>query len=312
MVTGSCGFIGTNLVIHLLEMGHTVIGVDNFSESYNPLIKRRNSAFLKEHGAEIRDLNLINFLNLHSNQIEEYDAIFHLAALPGVGQSWDDFLSYSESNINLTYALLKTLSTKKTPPKLFFASSSSVYGGTKQMRPMNEAELPDPLSPYGVSKLSAESLINAYRSEFGINATNLRFFTVYGPRQRPDMAFNIFIRKAMNSEEIEIFGGEEKSRDFTFVGDVVQILEKLLAHEKLPRVLNIGGGNQINVHTAAKKIISTLGAKSNLSFRPSNPGDPKHTLADNSLLLDLIGPYNFTTFNSGLDSQIGYELNLNT
>ncbi len=220
LVTGTAGFIGSTLSERLLQSGADVVGIDSFTDYYPRDAKERNLAGLRAHErftfveSRIQDADLAGLLDGRTH-------VFHLAAQAGVRKSWGrDFDVYTSNNIEATQVLLEAC-VNRPIDKLVYASSSSVYGDNVAM-PMREDALPQPVSPYGVSKLAAEQLCYLYFVNFGVPAVSLRYFTVYGPRQRPDMGFHMFLRAAVLGQPIRVYGDGEQTRDFTFVDDVVE------------------------------------------------------------------------------------------
>ena len=241
LVTGCAGFIGSHLTESLLQDGIAVVGVDCFNDNYGRKQKLANLA----HAQEWDDFEFVP-IDLARGSLRDLvasvDVIFHLAAEPGVRSSWGSrFELYARNNILSTQHLLDAV--KDSIHKRFvYASSSSVYGQA-EVFPTPEEALPSPLSPYGVTKLAAEQLCMAYHANYGVPVTALRYFTVFGPRQRPDMAFNIFCRAAIKGEEIRVFGTGEQTRDFTFVSDVVAATRAAGESQAAAgHVYNIGGG----------------------------------------------------------------------
>ncbi len=220
IVTGAAGFIGSNLVETLLNRGETVIGVDEFNDYYDPELKRKNIArFEKYPGFELVEGDIVS-LNWRS-LLSDVKVIFHQAAQAGVRASWGDgFRSYTERNINSTQVLLEAAKDAPRLQKFVYASSSSIYGNAESF-PTTENACPQPVSPYGITKLAGERLCGLYYKNFGLPTTSLRYFTVYGPRQRPDMAFHKFFKSILFDEAISIFGDGLQTRDFTFISDCV-------------------------------------------------------------------------------------------
>ena len=219
LVTGCAGFIGSHLTESLLADGHVVLGVDCFNDNYGRRDKLENLAHAQQwDGFEFVPVDLSRG-DLH-DLVEECDVVFHLAAEPGVRASWSGrFETYVRNNVVATQHLLEAA--RRVPERrVVYASSSSVYGQAEQL-PTAEDVLPQPFSPYGMTKLAAEHLCGLYHANYGVETVSLRYFTVYGPRQRPDMAFNIFCRAALAGETITIYGDGSQTRDFTFVGDIV-------------------------------------------------------------------------------------------
>jgi nucleoside-diphosphate-sugar epimerase len=249
LVTGCAGFIGSRLTEALLQDGHGVLGIDCFNDNYSRAAKRANLARASEFddfefvGADIVDVDARAL-------IEPVDVVFHLAGEPGVRSSWGPrFDSYTHHNVAATQRLLEAA--RELPGRRFvYASSSSVYGDAPAL-PTHEDDTPRPLSPYGVTKLAAEHLCVLYGSEHGVNTVALRYFSVYGPRQRPDMAFRRFCEAIVAGAPIEIFGDGRQTRDFTYVGDIVAATRAAAEAATDPgRVNNVGGGDAVSVNRA--------------------------------------------------------------
>jgi nucleoside-diphosphate-sugar epimerase len=280
LVTGVAGFIGSTLADRLLADGADVVGIDCFTDYYARDIKERNVAGARRHprfrliDAPLQDLDLRELLRGRSH-------VFHLAAQAGVRKSWGrDFNVYTLNNVDATQALLEAC--KGLPiRKLVYSSSSSVYGDSVSM-PMHETALPQPVSPYGVTKLAAEQLCYLYFVNYAVPAVSLRYFTVYGPRQRPDMAFHKFIRAAVRGEPITVYGDGEQTRDFTFVADAVEA--NVLAAERGADggVYNIGGGSRVSVNQVLAMIGRVSGRTPVVAAEAAQKGDMRHTYADTS------------------------------
>jgi len=249
-VTGAAGFIGSHLAERLLAAGWEVVGVDCFTDYYPRAAKEANLEGLRgQPGFRLVEMDL-NSAALGA-LLQGIDTVFHQAGQPGVRASWGrSFEPYLRSNILATQALLEAALHLKRPLRRFvFASSSSVYGDAPQL-PVREDTLPQPISPYGVTKLAAEHLCSLY-TRLGVPAVSLRYFTVYGPRQRPDMAFHRFIRAVLEGREIEIHGDGEQTRDFTYVMDIVDAnlsAAAAPAERVVGRVYNLGGGSRVTVN----------------------------------------------------------------
>lgn len=307
LVTGACGFIGTNLCKSLLKDGHNVIGIDSYSENYSSHIKRNNCNLLREfdnfqfHHADLLNSNLTSLVN-------GVDLIFHLAGQPSVHTSWGvDFDEYSNRNIVLTQKLLLAAKEAKTP-KFINSSSSSVYGRVSTT-PTNESDPKIPISPYGVTKLAAENLVTLYGSEFGLNTVSLRYFTVYGPMQRPDMAFNKLIHAAKTGSNFSLHGDGSQKRDFTFVGDVVEA-NKLAAFADVNpgSVFNIGGGSPVSMNSAISLIEDIMNLKIKVEVAPLGPGNPMVT-ASNSTAAELsLGWKPKVDIRKGLMEQVEWQI----
>jgi UDP-glucose 4-epimerase len=281
LVTGVAGFIGSHLASSLLDKGATVVGVDCFTDYYPRALKERN---LEENKLRegfrfaettIQDADLPALLDGVTH-------VFHLAAQAGVRKSWGkDFKVYTVNNIEATQMLLEACVNRKIE-RFVHASSSSVYGDRATL-PMREDALPQPVSPYGVTKLAAEQLGYLYHVNFGVPAVAMRYFTVYGPRQRPDMAFNKFIRAALNDEPISLFGDGDQTRDFTFVADAVA--GTIAAGERgVPgTAYNIGGGARVSMNHVLQIIERVAGHPLKITREDVQKGDMRDTYADTSL-----------------------------
>jgi nucleoside-diphosphate-sugar epimerase len=282
LVTGVAGFIGSTLTDRLLADGVDVVGIDCFTDYYPRNYKERNlgGALAQPRfrfvESRIQDVDLPALLGDRTH-------VFHLAAQAGVRKSWGrDFAIYTVNNIEATQALLEAACGTKTLEKFVYSSSSSVYGDLVAM-PMREDALPQPVSPYGVSKLAAEQLCYLYYSNFGVPTVSLRYFTVYGPRQRPDMGFHKFLRATILGEPITVFGDGDQTRDFTFVSDAVAA-NVAAAKQGVPgRVYNIGGGSRVSVNEVLEMIGRVAGRKPLVHVDPVQKGDMRHTYADTSL-----------------------------
>ncbi|MBA4496535.1 NAD-dependent epimerase/dehydratase family protein [Paenactinomyces guangxiensis] len=277
LVTGCSGFIGSSLCHFLLQCGYHVIGIDIFKPNYDRWIKERNLEHLKQ-------FNRFRFLesDLAKCQfkpfIQDVDYIFHLAAIPGVRTSWGaNFKEYVENNILTTQTLLDTVQNSSVK-KIVYASSSSVYGG--MTGPTDEQQIPQPISPYGVTKLSAEHLCQLYVRNFQVPVVSLRYFTVFGPRQRPDMAFHKMIYRILQERPITIFGDGEQSRDFTFIEDVVAANLAAIESSHIGEIFNIGGMSRLSINEVIQIIEKYTGKKAKRQHLPEQPGDPKHTWAN--------------------------------
>ena len=299
LVTGCAGFIGSHLTESLLADDYTVLGLDCFNDNYGRPQKLRNLERAREwQNFEFVPLDLA-FGDLHE-LVADCDAIFHLAAEPGVRTSWGDrFAKYVRNNIAGTQQLLDAV--RPFPDKRFvFASSSSIYGQATTF-PTHEDAVPRPHSPYGVTKLAAEHLCHAYHANYAVDAVTLRYFSVYGPRQRPDMAFNIFCRAAMNNEPITVFGDGNQTRDFTFVSDVVSATRLAGAADELSaRIFNIGGGSHTTLSRALELIEQFAERKLDVRYRSREPGDVRDTLADVNRSQEVLGFKSGVSFRDGL------------
>ncbi|KPB05972.1 NAD-dependent epimerase/dehydratase family protein [Bacillus sp. CHD6a] len=279
IVTGAAGFIGSHLCERLLkEKENVVIGIDGFIDPALKPIKQRNLGNLLNH-PRFQFLNK-NLLELDwSKVLAKDDVIFHLAAVPGVRSSWgNNFRLYVENNILVTQRLLEAC---KTIPikKLIYASTSSVYG--EKIGRVSEDSVPFPLSPYGVTKLTGEYLCKVYSENDGIPITMLRYFTVYGPRQRSDMAFHKFIACIIKKKPIPIYGDGKQTRDFTYIGDCVEgTVSVLHADHVIGETINIGGKERKSILEVVEILEEITGQKTSLDFIGKPRGEPRHTWAD--------------------------------
>ena len=277
LVTGAAGFIGSTLADRLLADGVRVTGVDAFTDYYDPSLKRRNVAGALEH--RLFELLELDLATADLARLPEVDVVFHQAAQPGVRESWGrEFAAYTQNNVLATQRLLERYKTSRLE-RFVFASSSSVYGDAESY-PTHESMLPRPFSPYGVSKLAGEHLAFLYGRNFGLSVTSLRYFTVYGPRQRPDMAFHRFCRALLAGEPIIVYGDGHQSRDFTYVSDAVEANLRAWKRAAPQAVYNVGGGSQVEVLDAIAILEKNLGAKARVNLEPRPAGDPLRTRAD--------------------------------
>jgi nucleoside-diphosphate-sugar epimerase len=281
LVTGAAGFIGSTLSERLLADGAEVVGIDCFTDYYPRSVKERNLAALRQHPrfqfveARLQDADLPALLHDRTH-------VFHLAAQAGVRKSWGkDFAVYTINNIDATQALLEACVGVKLE-RVVYASSSSVYGDHVPL-PMREDALPQPVSPYGVSKLAAEQLCYLYFANHGVPTTSLRYFTVYGPRQRPDMAFHRFLQATRRGEDIRLFGDGNQTRDFTFVADAVSATVAAGLRGVPGRVYNVGGGSRVSMLEVIEMIGRVAGRQPLVTMDPVQKGDMRHTYADTSL-----------------------------
>jgi len=282
LITGVAGFIGSTLADRLLADGEDVVGIDCFTDYYPREYKERNLSRALAHPnfrfieARIQDVDL-------RAQLADRTHVFHLAAQAGVRKSWGrDFEIYTVNNIDATQVLLEAACGMPALEKFVYSSSSSVYGDLVAM-PMREDALPQPVSPYGVSKLAAEQLCYLYYSNYSVPTVSLRYFTVYGPRQRPDMGFHKFLRATILGEPITVFGDGDQTRDFTFVSDAVAANVAAAKRGVPGRVYNIGGGSRVSVNEVLAMIERIAGQKPKIHVDPVQKGDMRHTYADTSL-----------------------------
>ncbi len=280
IVTGAAGFIGSSIAQRLLDRGDSVIGVDCLTDYYSTAIKRDHlQALIKNPNFKFVEQNILDAD--WSALLAGAKAVFHMAAQAGVRASWGKtFKSYVDLNILSTQVLLETV--KAAPIPVVYASSSSVYGET-ELFPMREDHLPKPVSPYGVSKLAAEHLCGLYWKNFKVPTVSLRFFTVYGPKQRPDMAFHKFIKAGLKGEAITLFDDGEQTRDFTFIDDIVTACIASSEKGAPGGVYNLGGGSRVSVNHVLEVLARVLNRELKIDRQPPQKGDVRHTYADTSL-----------------------------
>ncbi len=274
LVTGCAGFIGSNLTERLLSEGNKVIGIDCFTNYYDKKIKYENiKNFIKNP-----EFTLIQKDILEMDCYPDVDVVFHQAAQAGVRSSWgSDFSIYTRNNIEATQKLLEWYKDKNLI-KFVYASSSSVYGDVPL--PMNEEMKLQPVSPYGVTKLAGEHLCYLYYKNFEIPSISLRYFTVYGPRQRPDMAIYKFVKAIMNNAPISLYGDGNQTRDFTYISDIVEANILAIKSGVPGSVFNIGGGSRITIRDLIREIEKNCDKDALINQEVSQKGDVSDTLAD--------------------------------
>jgi nucleoside-diphosphate-sugar epimerase len=301
VVTGAAGFIGSHLCERLLKDGHEVVGIDSFTDNYERDLKEANLQNARTHPAfQLVEADLVT-AGL-SQPLGGASVVFHLAGQPGVRPSWgSQFDRYVQANIVATQRLLETL--RESPVRrLVFASSSSIYGDA-EMFPTKETALPRPVSPYGMTKLAAEHLVFVYMRNFGIPATSLRYFTVYGPRQRPDMAFCRFMEALVENQEIGIFGDGEQTREFTYVSDAVDGTVKAASADVVGQIINLGGGSRVTVNRVLDTLEEISRLKARRKYLAVAPGDPRHTGASINLARENLGWEPRVSLREGLGKQ---------
>lgn len=298
LVTGAAGFIGSQLCERLLRDGHTVSGLDAFIPYYAPEAKQRNLSTALAHPAF-----RFHRLDLRTDPLDEtltgVDVIFHLAAMPGLTASWTDFDLYQSCNITATQRLLEALRRAGQATRLVVISTSSVYGrfaSGDEMLPTR------PISPYGVTKLASEQLCRAYAESLGFPLVILRYFSVYGPRQRPDMGYHRFMAALLEGHPIEVYGDGQQVRGNTYVDDCVEAT--LAAVTARPgEIYNIGGGEAASVWDILRKIEAIAGRRFEVRTRPERPGDQRHTFADTTRLRAHLGWAPRVSLDEGLARQ---------
>ena len=292
LITGSAGFIGSHLTNLLHDKKYIVQGLDNFNEYYDLKLKKdRASLIKKKTDIEILKIDICNYQSLFDavKKINP-DIVIHLAAQAGVRYSITNPESYLNSNINGLFNLLEVLK-ELNIKNLLFASSSSVYGNSKNLPFKENHVIDNPVSFYAASKISGEALVQSYSNLYGIKSIILRFFTVYGPFGRPDMAHYSFTNKILNNEEIPVFADGELKRDFTYIDDITNsifLLIKNLSKVERSTIFNIGNQNPISVLEFIKVLEEVIGKKSIVNFKPFQKGDVESTFSDSSKLNDFI------------------------
>lgn len=289
IVTGVAGFIGSHLAEALLQRGDRVIGIDQFNDYYDPSLKRKNLTQIAQHpNFQLieADLKTLDWAAL----LDGVEVIYHQAAQAGVRSSWGSgFLAYTDRNINATQVILEAAKEAKQLKRLIYASSSSVYGNAETL-PTAETICPQPVSPYGITKLAAEQLCLLYHHNFGVPITALRYFTVYGPRQRPDMAFHLFFKAILANQPINIYGDGQQTRDFTFISDAIAAnLAAAQADAAVGQVFNIGGGSRVVLTEILDTIETIVGQPVRRNHIEKAKGDARHTAADVSKAQNLLG-----------------------
>ncbi|MFO7626444.1 MAG: NAD-dependent epimerase/dehydratase family protein [Candidatus Fermentibacteraceae bacterium] len=303
IVTGAAGFIGSRLCAGLLSRGENVLGVDCLRDYYDVALKHRNLRDLSDHPGfsfSPHDLSLGTAFIQGILPPEEPVVVYHLAAQAGVRKSWgSDFSQYTQDNITATQNLLEWAVHRGFVEHFVFASSSSVYGIPSEMPMREDVTIPVPHSPYGVTKLAAENLVRLYGSNHGLVWTALRLFSVYGPGQRPDMAFNRFIRSALAGTPITLFGTGNQTRDFTYVDDVTRALI-LAGRSSGGIVMNLGGGIRVSVNRVIGILEDILDTRISVNRMPVPPGDVPDTWADTEKAGRILGWHPEHTLEEGL------------
>jgi UDP-glucose 4-epimerase len=301
LVTGVAGFIGSHLAATLLDRGATVVGVDCFTDYYPRPIKEANLA----ENAQREGFRFVEVRIQEADLAALLDGVthvFHLAAQAGVRKSWGtDFRTYTDNNIDATQMLLEACAGRPLT-RFVHASSSSIYGDASSV-PMREDALPRPISPYGVTKLSAEQLGYLYHVNHGVPAVAMRYFTVYGPRQRPDMAFHRFITAALKDRPITLYGDGEQTRDFTFVIDAVAATIAAGDRGVPGRAYNIGGGSRVSMNDVLKILERIAGHPLKVAREATQRGDMRDTFADTTLARRELGFEPRVSLEEGIEAE---------
>ena len=300
LITGAAGFIGSHLCERLLDDGWKIVGVDNFDDFYDPQIKRRNIAdCLKNKNFQLVEADIRDRAAMDDTVGNGIDIIVHLAARAGVRPSIAQPLLYADVNVNGTMALLEAAK-KHNVGKFIFGSSSSVYGNNEKV-PFSEDDNVDfPISPYAATKKAGELICHTYHHLYGISVTCLRYFTVYGPRQRPDLAIHKFARLMEEGKPISIYGDGTMSRDFTYIDDIID--GTVAAMEKCAgfNIYNLGESRPITVNDLVAAIEKALGKKAIKKYVPPQPGDVERTYADVTKAVNELGYNPSTDISDGL------------
>lgn len=314
LVTGNAGFIGSHLTEFLLKE-HTVRGIDNFNNYYDPQLKEANienvinNPRFKQYRGDIRDTEFLEEVF----EKENIDIIVHLAAMAGVRPSIEDPQLYTEVNINGTVNLLE-ICRKHGIKKFVFASSSSVYGNNKKV-PFSESDNVDyPISPYAASKKAGELICHTYHNLFDISIICLRFFTVYGPRQRPDLAIRKFTNKILHKKAIPVYGDGSTRRDYTFITDIIDGVYKAILNVSdthCYEIFNLGESRTISLHEMITTLEATLGKKAKIDRQPLQPGDVDQTYADISKSKEKLGYNPQMNFEDGIKLFVDWFKNNN-
>ena len=289
VITGGAGFIGSHIAESCAKDGHEVVIIDNLDDYYSPELKKKNiECILKSGNATFIHGDITDLDSLRKVIDKDTEYVFHEAAQAGVRISVENPFKPNNVNVLGTLNVLQA-SREADVERVINASSSSVYGKVEYL-PFDEKHPTQPVSPYGVSKLAAEHYCRVFFDVYGLPTVSLRYFTVYGPRMRPDLAISIFTGKMRNNEPITIFGDGEQTRDFTYIEDVVKANKRLLDINNADgKVMNIGSGNRISVNDLAKNLKEIIGSTSEINYAEVQKGDAEHTLADVGLAKELAG-----------------------
>jgi len=305
LVTGAAGFIGSHLCERLLADGHTVRGVDCFTAYYPRAVKERNLAGASPHANfTFHELDLSQ--GVSADVVQGVEHVFHLAAMPGLVRSWTDFDLYNRHNLVATHRLLESLKGSPTLKKLLYASTSSVYG---KYASGDESLATRPSSPYGITKLAGEQLCRVFHDEFGLPAVVLRYFSVYGPRQRPEMGYHLFIDAILRGKPITLTGDGLQVRGNTYVADCVEA--NIRATGAMPgEVFNLGGGELVTVIEVIRKLERIIGKTAIIERHPPRNGDQLATGADVTKLQRHLGWKPTTSIDEGLTKQVEWQRGL--
>lgn len=306
LVTGAAGFIGSHLCESLLANGHHVTGIDAFIPYYPRAIKERNLTQLLEQ-ANFQFIECDMRTNDLSPAMSGADVVFHLGAMGGLLASWTSFDVYMTCNILATYRVLEAARDSKTVRQFIHASTSSVYGGYATG---SESAPLQPVSPYGITKLAAEKLVETFHVQYGLPTTILRYFSVYGPRQRPDMGYFLFIDSMLRDRPITIFGDGTQLRSNTYVSDIVRGTMLALQNFKPGVTFNIGGAEEVSLNDSIAMLESIIGRKAILKSGPIRPGEQQRAFADFTLAREELGYQPAIPLSQGLKAQVDWQREL--
>jgi UDP-glucose 4-epimerase len=306
VITGGAGFIGSHIAECLAKDGHEIVIVDNLDDYYSIDLKKRNIDIVLNSGdATFIDADVTDLARMQEIIDDTVDYVYHEAAQAGVRISVENPFKPNDINVLGTLNVLKA-SMDADVKKVINASSSSVYGKVEYL-PFDEQHPTQPVSPYGVSKLAAEHYCRVFHEVYGLPTTSLRYFTVYGPRMRPDLAISIFTRKMLANEPITVFGDGEQTRDFTYIDDIVEANKKLLNSKSTDgMILNIGGGDRISINGLLQHLQYITGGASKIIYGDSQRGDAEHTLSSTVLFDKIISKNYHTNIEDGLRTYVRY------
>jgi UDP-glucuronate 4-epimerase len=291
LVTGAAGFIGSHLLAALRERGHDAVGWDAYTDYYDPALKEENARGLPVHRVDLVESAL---------ELTGLDGVFHLAGQPGVKSFGEVFPTYVRQNVLASQRLFEAAAAAGV--RVVLASSSSIYGDAESY-PTPEDAVPRPLSPYGITKLACEHLAHAYGKELGLEVATVRYFTIYGPRQRPDMAFTKMATCLAEGRPFELYGDGSQSRSFTFVDDAVEATIAAMEGAPAGAVYNVGGGSEVSMLEAIEVLGRIAGRRLELVRQARREGDARRTAADTRRIREALGWSPTTSFEDGLAAQ---------
>ncbi len=310
LITGGAGFIGSTLADKLLSEGKKIIVIDNFNDYYSPALKEanvkvnENNPNYKLYRGDICDRKLIAEI-FSKNKI---DCVVHIAARAGVRPSLEDPLEYIRSNIDGTINILENMK-KYEIKKMVFASSSSVYGNCKAEKFSEDLKVTEPISPYAATKSACEQFLYTYSKLYGINSVCLRFFTVYGPKQRPDLAIRKFIELIEQDKPIPVYGDGTTMRDYTYIEDIISGICSAIEYNKTPyEIINLGGGSPVTLNEMISTIEEILGKKAEVNRLPMQPGDVDKTVSDITKARKLLNYNPQTSFKEGIRKFVEWRI----